>query len=364
MKTLFEHLRSEANLFAAWRHVKRSALNSPNNEIKGDAAKFEHQHQRYIKRLASQLREGSFKFNPVKGVLKDKKKRLAQGKDPRPIAILSIPDRVIQRALLQVLQPRNARNEKDPNTKYEPSWDRRLGQLNEISRSPYGVGGLMHPYGGVRPAIQAIMNAMSKGARYYYQSDIKAFFTKIPTTTVVAKINHETKDDRLSELFSLALDIELANEDELLSYAKLFPSGGIGVAQGSSLSALAGNILLYDFDHKLNQKGVTAIRYIDDILIVAESEDALEDAIKYSQEQLSAFGFSLYVPAPGSDKASRGECRNGFNFLGCTLQPNRCVPSRKSIDKLINDVNDAISSSKKSHKLLCWCRRRYGFFTV
>ena len=45
MHTLFEDLRSEQNLFAAWRHVKRSALNSKNNEIKGYAAKFEHQHE-------------------------------------------------------------------------------------------------------------------------------------------------------------------------------------------------------------------------------------------------------------------------------------------------------------------------------
>ena len=347
MKTLFEDLRSDANLFAAWRHVRRSALNSSNNEIKGYAAEFEHQHQRHIKRIARKLREQSFKFDPVKGVLKDKRKRLAQGKEPRPIAIATINNRVVQRALLQVLQPRTARDERDPNTKYEPVEDPRLGQLNKVSRSPYGVGGLMYPYGGVRPAIEMIMSAMSKGARYYYQSDIKAFFTKIPTGTIVDKVKAETGDASLSELFSAALEVDLSNKDELLSYARLFPSGGIGVAQGSSLSALAGNILLYDFDHKLNEMGVPAVRYIDDVLIVANSDAALADAIAYSEGQLGAFGFSLYQPVPGSDKASKGECRNAFNFLGCTLQPNRCVPSNKSVATLIKDVSETISASKR-----------------
>lgn len=252
MKSLFEDLRSDANLFAAWRHVRRRALNSSNDEIKGYATEFENQHQRHIKRIAAKLREKTFKFDPVKGVLKDKKKRLAQGKEPRPIAIATIANRVVQRALLQILQPRVARDEKDPNTKYEPKQDPRLGRLNEVSRSPYGVGGLMYPYGGVRPAIQMVMDAMSKGACYYYQSDIKAFFTMIPTAIVIEKIRHETGDDALSQLFSAALEVELSNKEELLSYAKLFPAGGIGVAQGSSLSALAGNILLYNFDHELN----------------------------------------------------------------------------------------------------------------
>ncbi len=51
-----------------------------------------------------------------------------------------------------------------------------------------------------------IMSAMSKGARYNYQSDIKAFFTKIPTGTIVDKVKAETGDASLSELFSAALE--------------------------------------------------------------------------------------------------------------------------------------------------------------
>lgn len=83
MASLFKELRSEQNIFEAWRHVKRSALNSANEEIRGMAAEFEHAHQKHLRRLIDQLRTGKFVFDPVKGVLKDKSKRLAQGKDPR-----------------------------------------------------------------------------------------------------------------------------------------------------------------------------------------------------------------------------------------------------------------------------------------
>ena len=192
----------------------------------------------------------------------------------------------------------------------------------------------MSPYGGVEPAIKLIMKAMSGGASYYYQSDIKAFFTKIPTASIVTTVLDETGDGDLTELFKRGLEVNLANKDELLQYARLFPSGGIGVAQGSSLSAFAGNVLLYDFDHELNGMGVTAVRYIDDLLIVSASKELLEDAVAFSEDYLGSLRFSLYKPVPGSDKASQGECNNAFKFLGCTLQPNRCVPSKQSIASL------------------------------
>ena len=347
MTNLFVDVRSEPNLFSAWRHVKRSALNLKNTKIRGQASEFEHNHQRHLKRIATQLREDRYTFDEVVGVLKDKKKRKAAGKDPRPVAIASIKDRVVQRAILQVLQPRMANDERDINTKYTPIKDPRLGKLNQVNHSSYGVGGLMSPYGGVQPAIGLIMKAMSEGATYYYQSDIKAFFTKIPTASVVATVLDETGDEKLAELFSRGLKVNLANKDELLSYEKIFPSGGIGVAQGSSLSAFSGNVLLYDFDHELNRMGVTAVRYIDDLLIVSASKELMDDAVAFSKDRLGSFRFSLYPPVPGSDKASEGECRNAFKFLGCTVQPDRCVPSRQSIANLNADVNKTMSASKK-----------------
>jgi hypothetical protein len=345
--TLFEEVRSEQNLFSAWRHVKRSALNSANKEIRGFAAEFEHQHQKHLRRIARQLREGRFQFDPVKGVLKDKKQRLASNKDPRPIAIATLKNRVVQRGILQVLQPRIARDLRDPETRYLTISDPRLGRINEVNRSKFVVGGLMYPFGGVRPGITLITDAISRGATYFYQSDIKAFFTKIPTSDVVAFVRQETKDDLFADLFAKALEVHLANKDELSTYASLFPAGGIGVAQGASLSAFAGNVLLFDFDHELNLgNGVVAVRYIDDILMVSSSAQELDQAIILAETRLRKFGFALYSPTKGSDKAAKGRCADSFNFLGCTIQPNRCVTSTRSIAKIKSDITTTLSASK------------------
>lgn len=349
--SLYDEVRSGENLFSAWRHVKRSALRSVNGKIRGEAAEFEHQHQRHLKTIQSQLQKRKFVFDDFEGVLKDKKAREAKGKDPRPIAVGTIKNRVVQRAILQVLQPRKVIDPTNPNSKFKPEKDARLGKLNSVNSSLFGVGGLMAPYGGVKPGIQLIMSGMENGATHFFQSDIKAFFTAIPTKNVVDSVIAETKDEELGGLFERALIVNLANKEELAGYAKIFPREGKGVAQGSSLSAFAGNVLLYDLDQELNGRdGITAVRYIDDIFLVGPSKAAVASAVLHAKGVLKSFGFSLYEPAPGSDKAAQGECKDSFNFLGCTIQPNRCVPSKNSKDKLLSDISDMLSKSKRDVK--------------
>ncbi|TPW30325.1 hypothetical protein FJU08_11640 [Martelella alba] len=348
MKTLFDEVRSEKNIFAAWRHVKRSALNSESPKIRGEAAEFEHKHQSHLRKIIAELRNKTFEFDSVEGVLSDKKARESKGKSPRPITISSMSNRVVQRAILQVLQPRQALNVSDIDTRFATIEDARLRKINEVNRSQFGVGGLMRPYGGVKPAVEFILDAMANGAKYYYRSDIKAFFTRIPTSQVIDFVRQETKDDDLCELLGEALEVRLNNAKKLGGYAGLFPSDGIGVAQGSSLSAFAGNILLFDMDHGLNELGVRAVRYIDDLVILAKTESDLDKAVEYAKKSLEAFGFSLYDPAAGSDKAARGMCSSAIQFLGCTIQPNRCVPSRESKLKLRDSIFEIFDASQSA----------------
>lgn len=356
-KSLYQSVYSEANLFSAWRHVKKSALNSSNKEIRGQASEFEHKHQTHIRRIIRQLRDQRYLFSPVEGVLKDKEKRLKAGKNPRPVAIARMEDRVVQRAMLQVLQPRRILDPTDPNSKAELISDPRLGAINDFNRSKFGVGGLLRPYGGTERAVSLLMDAMKAGAKHFFQSDIKAFFTDIPVANVVEIVMRETGDRDFCNLFDKALRIELANPDELKTYANLFPKDGRGVAQGGSLSAFSGNALLYDFDHALNTKGITSVRYIDDIIILANEKERLGAAVEFAKRELHKFGFSLYSPDKKLGKADEGLCANSFNFLGCTIQPNRCVPSSASVSgkkgqfsALVHESRNAMSAHLKQGK--------------
>nr|WP_325251608.1 reverse transcriptase domain-containing protein [Amylibacter sp.] len=345
-KTLFDEVKSEANLFAAWRHVKKSALSSNNGEIRGDASKFEHAHQTHLRKIGRQLREHRFKFDPAKGVLKDKRARLALNKDPRPIAIASVKNRVVQRAILQVLQPRSIVDLSNQNSKSIQTTDPRLGAINNVNQSKYGVGGLLGEFGGVKPAVNLLLDGMNEGKEYYYKSDIKSFFTDIPTANVIDIVRKETNDNLFADLFEEALRVDLSNPEELGRFTELFPKLGTGVAQGSSLSAFAGNLLLYDLDQQLNSPDTTAVRYIDDLLVICKSEAARDWAIKIATKGMEDFGFSLYPI--GSPKSAAGKIEDSFDFLGCTFQRNRCVPSSDSVSKLLAGIDEHIVSSKQA----------------
>jgi RNA-directed DNA polymerase len=182
----------------------------------------------------------------------------------------------------------------------------------------------------------------------FFQSDIKSFFNHIPRSPIIDCIRQETRDDELVDLFCKALDVHLKNPEELVGYTHLFPNDNVGVAQGSSLSAFAGNVLLFDLDHRLNGMGVTSIRYIDDILMVSESRASLERAVEYATKVLQAFNLDFYKPGDGKGKASEGECKDSISFLGCTIQPNRCVPSASAIKRFKAEVNEILSLSQSA----------------
>jgi len=120
------------------------------------------------------------------------------------------------------------------------------------------------------------------------------------------------------------------------------------VAQRSSLSAFAGNILLFELDHEPNCRDLVAARYIDDLLMVSNTQSELSAAVSVAKQRLQEFYLSLYEPAPGSDKAAGGLCINSIIFLSCSIQPNRCVPSNKSLSKLKIEIASLLSNSKKA----------------
>lgn len=92
---------------------------------------------------------------------------------------------------------------------------------------------------------------------------------------------------------------------------------------------------------------VICVRYIDDILMVSKNESDLLKAFSYAKSQLVNLGFDLYEPDKNNNKAETGKCSNGINFLGCTLQKNRCVPSAQSIKNLKKEVKEIFDISLK-----------------
>jgi len=97
--TLLDRLSDLDMLELAWRRVRSSGLASRSPKTRQAIRAFEVSSLSYLESAAKKLKTGDFDFGPAKGVLIPR-----PGKDPRPLVVPAIPARIVQRAILDVIQ--------------------------------------------------------------------------------------------------------------------------------------------------------------------------------------------------------------------------------------------------------------------
>ena len=241
----YDAVKRTKTLHSAWRKVYSNGIRSKSLETRNLVKEFNNNSYSNIERIYRQLLRDKFRFAPAKGVPIPR-----PNKAPRPIVIAPIANRIVQRSILDVLQCQDS--------------------IYRYINTPFSFGGIKdyNEPKGVQTAVAAAQTAIAQGAKWYIKSDINNFFTNIPKRMVINIVSSFIRDNKFSQLFEAAIDVELQNMAELGTKAELFPIFEIGVAQGCCLSPLIGNILLHDFDAAMNGRGVTCLRYIDDFIIV------------------------------------------------------------------------------------------------
>lgn len=333
-KTPYNQVRSIPGfLMPAWWHVYDNGIKSRSTDISEEVKQEKKEIQTTLNQIQRSLYRESFVFEHSKGVLIPSGKK---GKDPRPIVIPSLKSRIVQRSILDVLQ-------RHPN-------------IQKYLAFPYSFGGVKRPEGygfsdlrGVPEAIEAAARAIKSGCTYYIRSDIKSFFSNIPKQNVLDIVSKDIADKKFLILLDDALQVQLYNETDLniKKFFELFPDKETGVAQGSCLSPLMGNILLHEFDQTMNTDAVVCIRYIDDLLILAKNKKLAEKAFKIGKEILEDFGLDLHEKFDDPTKAAKGEVKKGIDFLGVTIQEGSIYPSKIARGSIIKDIQEVFEVSKR-----------------
>ena len=327
-KTLCERVRSASVLVGAWHSIRRNAETSQTAATKQAARDFAQDLPRNLRRIQDRLRKGyafekAYGATPAKGVGKVGK---------RPIVVAPLPDRIVQRAILDVLQD---------------AVD--LPNVQEVLGTPTSVGGIKGR--GVDTAIKLFDERHLAGDRFVAGSDISGFFTKIPRDQVIELLRADTSEQDFLDLLRAALTVELINADALgPDERKLFPTGADGVAQGCPLSALAGNIVLQDFDRQMNDpmRGISCIRYIDDFILIGRSRSSVEKALGSAKTMLAALGMDIYDPVQSPKKAFIGEIGEPLVFLGYQIIPGRYPPSDGACEALLARVDALVKAGQVS----------------
>jgi RNA-directed DNA polymerase len=318
--SLYRRIYSGDSLYSAWRKVKESAFSSSSETIRNEAKDFESQLPKSLSDIQRALSKKTFTFQKQTGVAKTK----ANG-NSRPIVLSPIPNRIVQRALLDALS--------------------RIKFVKEALDTPTSYGGIKNKR--VSMAVADAKEAISKGAAFHIRSDIAEFFTRIDKARVVELVAPHIKCPDTLALFRAAITTDLANIDVLRRQGldEIFPLGVEGVAQGSPISPLMANLYLHDFDKTMNDGDVICLRYIDDFLILGKDMGRVDRAFNKAQSELKKLSLHAYQPSATSNKASRGLTASGFDFLGCFVSAGLIQPSKATRERFKNRIKSDLDAS-------------------
>ena len=165
----------------------------------------------------------------------------------RTLGIPTVLDRLIQQALLQILQPQ-----------FDP----------EFSEHSYGF----RPGRNAQQAVQAAKEYIAQGRGWVVDMDLEKFFDRVNHDILMSRLARKIEDERVLKLIRRYLEAGMME-------------GGIvhmrteGTPQGGPLSPLLSNILLTDLDRELERRGHCFCRYADDCNIYVKSEVAGQHAM-------------------------------------------------------------------------------------
>ena len=317
----FVHCTRQEALHKAWRRIRANGTRSKADETRQAIKDFERTANRDIGRIQRRLRDGTFLFDPQKGVLKKKSSGGHRG-----IVMASVHNRIVERALLDTLQEK-------------------VDAARQVGRQPSSFGGV--PERSVPHALKFLQEAFGSGHWHFVRSDISGFFDGIPRKAVLDRIARDVDDARFLDLLDQATTVTLANEEALGEDRAVFPTDEEGVAQGSPLSPLFGNILLHPFDERFNDRGILCARFIDDFVLLGTSEAKVRKAFASARDHLAELGLRCHDPfatGTSAEKAQHGRVEDGFDFLGYFCSPGLFQPSRRGRKGLLEAVDGHLAT--------------------
>jgi group II intron reverse transcriptase/maturase len=234
---LLERIADEGNLARALLSVVRNkGAAGIDGQTVDDA---EEQSEALLADLHQALLSERYRPQPVRRVTVPK----PDGGGDRNLGVPTVRDRVVQQAMLQILEPLF-----DPGF-HEASCGFRKGR-------------------GVQQAVSQTCTHLEAGYRVMVDLDLSKFFDRVHHQRLLARIETKVADRRVLRLIRMMLKAKVAMSDGV------HVANEQGTPQGGPLSPLLSNIVLDELDWELARRGLRHVRYADDFLVFVRSQRA------------------------------------------------------------------------------------------
>ncbi len=298
--------------------------------------------------LVKGLLDGSYRPRAVRGVEIPK-----PGGGVRQLGIPTVVDRLVQQAILQVLDPLL-----DPT----------------FSESSYGF----RPGRSAHQALRKASEYVAEGYSIVVDMDLEKFFDRVNHDVLMGRLARRITDKRLLRIIRRLLEAGIMKQGVVIERYE-------GTPQGGPLSPCLANLLLDEVDKELERRGHRFCRYADDLNVYVRSKVAGE-RVMASLTRFVEKRLRLRVNRTKSAVAYVGERKFlGYRLLAggrLTIAPASlrrakeriCGITRRnrgisiSLERMISELNSFLTgwvtyfryASAKSHlqRLDEWIRRK------
>ena len=255
----------------------------------------------------------------------------------RMLGVPTVIDRMIQQAIVQVLQPI-----------YEPLF----------SENSYGF----RPKRSAHQAIKQALKYYNEGYRQVVDLDLAKYFDTVNHEILIGMLRKQIKDERVIRLIRKYL------KSGVMINGLISPTTE-GTPQGGNLSPLLSNIYLTAFDRMLESRGHKFVRYADDCNIYVKSRRAAERVM---------INCTKFLEGKLKLKVNRNKSQVGsplrLKFLGFSMYKTGkkagIRPHGKSIKKFKDKIRELTSRKQaRSIEVILKIMKRYtvgwlGYYSI
>ena len=319
-------------LEAAWKHVGKKGKASGIDGVKAEDILAEQNGvEKFLADLHEELKTKSYHPSPVKRVYIPK----ADG-SKRPLGIPTLKDRVVQMAVVLILEP--------------------IFEADFLDCSHgFRRGRKAHD------ALAEIRANLKEGRTAVYDADLKSYFDTIPHDKLMACVRMRVTDSAVLELLRGWLRAPVIEMDEKTGKPKPpRKSDGKGTPQGGVISPLLANVYLHWFDVMFHRRdgprhwaNARLVRYADDFVVMARYQGLRID--EWLDAKLEDWlGLSINRE---KTKVVNLHLAESLDFLGFTFRYDRdlhgsdktylnVIPSKKSLEKARDAIREKTGPGK------------------
>lgn len=259
-----------------------------------------------LARLSDALRTGTYRPQAIRRTWIPK----PGARQPRPLGIPTVQDRIVQTAVRLVLEP-----------------------IFDAGFADHSYG--FRPRRGAKDALRRVASLLRAGYTSVVDADLQSYFDSIPHAPLRALVQSKVSDSGVLTLIDAFLQQPIFE-----GLAQWTPDEG--TPQGAVISPLLANLYLDPLDHLMAARGFEMVRYADDFVVLCRTSEDAAQALAIVQRWTVAVGLQLH---PEKTRLVDLQQPEGFDFLGYHFTRRYCRPRKKSLLKLKDTIRQKTSRS-------------------